>query len=221
MYQPPNKFILETDFNKILDNSNPTILTGALNSKNVLWNSTETNSKGTTLQKILDKINNTTALGPPTPTHFYLQGGLGDVLDIIIVKNLPNNIDLMSVHELNSDHISVTVDIQQSNAIRKVKTRQNTSSLKFKAILNNTNTNNNEMITIEDIDKEIEKKNTEIIQDIINASLKTETITYTNDKLPQHIKDLIKQKNKVAKEFAYTRNPTYRQDRNKLIQEIK
>ena len=74
--------------------------------------------------------------------------------------------------------------------------------------------------TEKDIDKYIETL-THTINDNIDTHVTKIKIKPEKIGLPQHIRDLIKEKHKIRKQYQDTRNPNHKRDYNRLNKQIK
>ena len=101
VYCRPGVKFNQEDFKRLLDSPHPTIIGGDLNAKHNNWNSRVTNTRGRALDLLSRKIGFTVA-GPTEPTHY--SGGLGDILDIFILKDVNVSFELETVVALSSDH---------------------------------------------------------------------------------------------------------------------
>jgi exonuclease III len=98
--RPGIKFAQE-DLNRLMDSPHPTIIGGDLNAKHDSWNARVTNTRGRALYSMSRKMGFTVA-GPTEPTHY--SNGLGDILDIFILKDINLSFELETVVALSSDH---------------------------------------------------------------------------------------------------------------------
>jgi hypothetical protein len=85
-------------------------MAGDLNAKHVDWNSRLNTSRGNLLHDYTDE-NSCLIFGPDTPTtNPYNTSATPDVLDIVIVKDLPFLVYLTSCSALSSDHFPVLIE---------------------------------------------------------------------------------------------------------------
>jgi hypothetical protein len=76
----------DADITELLSFRRKSILTGDLNAKHPFWNSRVSNPSGEKLLELLD-MNEFEISAPQCPTH-YSHAGNGDVLDIVVHKNI-------------------------------------------------------------------------------------------------------------------------------------
>jgi len=84
-------------------------MAGDLNANHVDWNSRLNTRRGKLLRDYADE-NSCLIFGPDTPkTNPYNSSTTPDVLDIVMVKDLPFPLYLTSCSALSSDHVSLTL----------------------------------------------------------------------------------------------------------------
>jgi hypothetical protein len=83
-------------------------LAGDLNAKHSSWNSAVSNTSGEKLLKFFDR-NDFEISAPQWPTH-YSPGGSGDVLDIVVHKNI-RLLNIIVSDILDSDHLPIIFHI--------------------------------------------------------------------------------------------------------------
>lgn len=146
-YKPPNDALNELDIIDLLDGRQPKIITGDLNCKNPIWNSTVENRDGTRLQEYVTNLGGI-VIGPEEPTYLPSARGLPQVLDIVIMKNITQDFALRTLNQGTSDHNPILLEIGTGNEnkypIRKNKTDWN----KFRNQVKNNITINQSIITM-------------------------------------------------------------------------
>jgi hypothetical protein len=108
VYKSPGRTWSDADIAELLSLSHKCILAGDLNTKHPPWNSTVSNSSGEKLLKLFDN-NDFEISAPQCPTH-YSPGGNGEVLDIVVHKNIRlSNVIVSDI--LDSDHLPIIFHI--------------------------------------------------------------------------------------------------------------
>jgi hypothetical protein len=104
VYKSPGRASSDADIIEPLSFRRKSILAGDLNAKHPFWNSIVSHPSGVKLLNLLH-INDFEISGPQCPTH-YSPTGNGDVLDIVVHKNVRLSEVIVS-DILDSDHIPV------------------------------------------------------------------------------------------------------------------
>jgi endonuclease/exonuclease/phosphatase family metal-dependent hydrolase len=108
VYRSPGRTWTDTDITELLSFRDKCILAGDLNSKHPSWNSVVSNPSGEKLLQLFDR-NDFEISAPQCPTH-YSHGGNGDVLDIVVHKNIRLSHVVVS-DILDSDHLPILFHI--------------------------------------------------------------------------------------------------------------
>lgn len=82
------------------------IIAGDLNSKHALWNAVTTNPSGRVLLRAVDR-HQVRVSAPDEPTHYPRNGNQPDVLDMCFTQRIPGFINNEVMHALSSDHLPV------------------------------------------------------------------------------------------------------------------
>lgn len=218
IYNTPNNKLTEAHFKKLLPAGTLTLVSGDLNSKNVNWGCRATNKNGETIFPLLNKYG-CTLFAPNEPTHYPKNPRHEpDILDITISNfQIPIAVDV--VHELSSDHLPVlnTVGIQHDQIENKTKI---TDWKLFYNLLKKSETPNTEMTNTEQIEDQIK-----VLTESMLGALK-EATTETKQEgsymlLPKNIKNLIKQRNWIRKQYQRTLDPNLKRELNALNRQIK
>ncbi|GLV34043.1 hypothetical protein CBL_05063 [Carabus blaptoides fortunei] len=85
VYNPPDKDILTSDLDNILDGSTTTIVAGDLNAKHKNWHCRVGNNRGRDLNHYVNN-HRLQVIGPAEYTHYPNNGNLPDILDIAIFQ---------------------------------------------------------------------------------------------------------------------------------------
>ena len=105
------------------------------------------------------------------------------------------------LHELSSDHNPVTIELgaQQVNEIEKVGLDYKKANWKaFRQRLNQEITINSKINTTEQIEKEVQQL-TNRIQNAVAETIPTKPLKAMQDEIPEHIKEMIRKRNKTRK----------------------
>jgi hypothetical protein len=108
VYKSPGRTWSDADIAELLNLRRKCILASDLNAKHPSWNSAVSNPSGEKLLKFFDR-NDFEISAPQCPTH-YSSGGSGDVLDIVVHKNIRlSNVIVSDI--LDSDHLPLIFNI--------------------------------------------------------------------------------------------------------------
>lgn len=220
-YQSPSKVLLEEDLDIFFKNNDSrTILGGDLNSKHQRWNCRVSNIRGKKLAKHSD--HHTYIIAAPTEhTHFTYQNS--DILDIFIMNNINDHYTITTDTALSSDHnpVFMTLNNWQNSIINTQQTR--ISWTQFSNQLKQINRPAPNITSTQELEREIQLI-TEEVQAAISNNTSTIIKTQPDNQLPQHIKNLIKEKNKLLKTARRTFFPPdyhrARQKTNQIREEI-
>lgn len=204
IYNPPNNKLTDLNVNKLFPAGKDIILAGDLNAKNSIWGCNYTNYNGKIIAKCLKNNAKLRVIAPTQPTHFPIQSYRPDILDIMMSNNsIPIAIDV--VNELSSDHLPLisVIGLQkevEDNLRKKINWEQ------VKELLSNNNENTTEIDSVDNVEERINKVSHEIINAVENSTT-LQTLKDGYVKLPQSIKQLIKQRNWIRKRFQKTQDP--------------
>ena len=121
VYCPPRHSLKAEHFEAFFRNLGPSFLAGGdFNSKNTLWGSRLTTTKGCELTKVI-QANNYSYLSTGSPTHWPTDAHkLPDLLDFFITSGISHTYaDIQSSYDLTLDHIPSIVTISTTIAIRR------------------------------------------------------------------------------------------------------
>jgi hypothetical protein len=108
VYKSPGRTWSDADIAELLSLRDKCILAGDLNAKHLSWNSTVSKPSGEKLLKLFDN-NDFEISAPQCPTHYSPRGN-GDVLDIVVHKNIRlSNVIVSDI--LDSDHLPIIFNI--------------------------------------------------------------------------------------------------------------
>ncbi|GFS49294.1 putative RNA-directed DNA polymerase from transposon X-element [Trichonephila clavipes] len=169
--------------------------------------------------KILDILDIEIAF-PDTSTRFGHNSS--NTLDFTLINNFQYPYTILSIPELSSDHNPVILNFSFNSNIHKDNTRAVTTCWsKFSEYINNN-------IHISDFEKitnpDIFKYKINLFTEAVRSAYKHAFQPITNKNhtcTPQHIQNLIRQKNKARKTFQNTLNPIHKTNYNRLQKMIK
>lgn len=214
-YCSPNSTLDPNDVRLFFPDRSATIMAGDLNAKHPDWNSKSRNTRGQHLKQMADQ-NNIVVIGPEDPTHIHSANNTTDVLDIALLKNVPFEHDTYTVLDMSSDHLPVILKIgtgTESDTYTKTNTNWNyLKTLKIPKVP-----------IIRTVD-ELEQATTEL-ENHLMQNLKTATTATTKQqkppKLPQNLRDLIKEKQKAKKVYHRTLSPEHKTALNAATNRLK
>jgi endonuclease/exonuclease/phosphatase family metal-dependent hydrolase len=109
-YLSPSHSLIGADLTACFGGALPFLTAGDLNAKHVDWNFRLNKRRGKLLRDYVDE-NSCLIFGPGSPTtNPYNSSAIPNVLDIVIVKELPFPVYLTSCSALSSDHLPVLID---------------------------------------------------------------------------------------------------------------
>lgn len=111
VYVPPNRQLIPSELDSLLEENVPTIIAGDMNAKHGSWHSLQSNHKGNVLAKYAS-TNSIVVDAPDTPTiHHSHSNRIPDVIDIVILKETKHLHSLKVLNELTSDHDPVLLTL--------------------------------------------------------------------------------------------------------------
>jgi len=109
-YLSHSRPLIGADLSTCFGGGLPVLMAGDLNAKHVDWNSRLNTRRGKLLRDYADE-NSCLIFGPDTPTtNPYNSSATPDVLDIVMVKELPFPVYLTSCSALSSHHLPVLIE---------------------------------------------------------------------------------------------------------------
>lgn len=221
-YQRPNTNFLREDLENLFD-GNMIILAGDLNAKNTMWDCHRTNQTGRQLEQYCND-NNLTIYHPEEYTRLPSQNNQEpSIIDIVITKGTTIN-NIKTYHELPSDHNPVVFTIKQDIETEPPRRRRHRDYKKanwegFRTEINQELKINRDLNSTNQIINEIEQVTT-IIQNAINNNIPHAPDTREDD-TPADIKNLIKERNRIRRQFQRGRNQDDADRMTQLNAEIK
>ncbi|GFR08033.1 RNA-directed DNA polymerase from mobile element jockey, partial [Trichonephila clavata] len=219
-YRPPRKPLLPQDLHQLFRNQNYVLVAGDLNAKHVSWSpNTQQNVAGHVIRRFCDSTGFPLS-APLEPTHFHKSLN-NTVIDMAISKGMTIT-EVSSIPELSSDHNPVLFEVSLDNFTSPaLSTYAFPNWSKFQTILTNTLPGNPKISNTDDIDNAIQNFNSTFKNAFNNSSI-FKTINKPISCIPSVIRDKIKIKNRLRKDWQDTKYPPpYKTQLNKLQKEIK
>lgn len=225
VYCPPkhnNTKILYLDFLKSLGNR--FIAGGDFNSKNTIWGSRITLTKGKNLLEAIREHNcKFISTGEPTywPTNINKKP---DLIDFFITKNVQHeNLKTESCFDLSSDHSPVVLKFQGSLLLEKLSKNiynKKTDWDCFREIMDMNLETNISLKNEKEVDSSIAYLNDTILFAATNSTplIKQKISNYS---ISPFIKETIKTKRKLRKQWQTTRAPQIKTKLNQITRELK
>ncbi|GFW81553.1 probable RNA-directed DNA polymerase from transposon X-element [Trichonephila clavipes] len=221
IYIPPSSDnrLFTLDIENLIQINSSCVIFGDFNATHNAWNCSNNSIRGNQLQNFTDTLDIEIAF-PDTPTRFGHNSA--NTLDFALINNFQYPYTILSIPELLSDHNPVILNFSFNSNIHKDNTRAVTTCwTKFSEYIKNN-------IHISDFEK---ITNPNILENKINLFTVAVRSAYehasrpiTNKNhayTPQHIQNLIRQKNKARKTFQNTLNPIHKTNYNRLQKIIK
>ncbi|CAB0035222.1 unnamed protein product [Trichogramma brassicae] len=159
---------------------------------------------------------NTIALRFPQasrPTGHRIQKKRPDLIDFAVAKGIKHKFRACSSLDLTSDHSPVTIVID-TPLKSTLRTKQKTNWTKFKEIVQKKVHCNMPLRTAENLERSVEEFNT-ILRLAVTEATTTTAVTLNHSPLPNIIKEKIKEKRKLRKEWQNSRNIVTKRKLNK------
>ncbi|KAK9871680.1 hypothetical protein WA026_014127 [Henosepilachna vigintioctopunctata] len=218
MYNPPNRRLLESDLDTILSNNIATIAAGDLNAKHQSRNSRRANPSGNILRAFTDDRDLVVA-GPPEPTHHSVQG-LGDVLDIAILKEVTLPYRITSVSDLTSDLNPVLLFLGADPDGEYETQMKTTCWAAFKDHINETLPPLPPLRTRDQLKFAIEAFEEAIIRSIESCSHEQRKPLYHTNP-PEKVREIIRNRNRARRRHQRTWDSDHLRDYRRLAAEAK
>ncbi|GFR27912.1 putative RNA-directed DNA polymerase from transposon X-element, partial [Trichonephila clavata] len=218
-YRPPRSKICEQDLQKFFRNRDCCLVIGDLNAKNKYWNPhPRVNQAGTVIYNYCNKMG-ISIHAPTEPTRFDAHG-VNNTLDIALAKGL-HTIAATSISELTSDHNPDNFDISLNNYNSpSISTCSFPNWTKFQTVLTESISGNPVIANEDDIENSITNLNNKI-QEAIHATCTYKAIHHPVSIIPSQLREKIKQKNRLRKEWQQTKYPPLKTQVNRIQREIK
>lgn len=220
VYSPPKRQLITSELDSLLSENVPTIIAGDLNAKHGSWNSQYDNKKGRDLAKYA--LSNSIAIDAPDLPTLQPPNGRPDVIDIIILKDTSHVHSLKVLHDLASDHspILLTLTGGSNPLIPHNPTRKKIKWPKLIELLNSAT-----IVPTSIPDEESLNTATSTLINSIKSCINEASVDIPNDTsrhgIPEEIKDLIREKNLIRKEWQKSCNPIVKMHYNRLSREVR
>lgn len=219
VYKAPDRILMPRELDTLLEGNEAVVIAGDLNSKHPTWNSRTTTRNGRRLHDYAENHRDIIIDGPVDPTHYPGNGYRPDVLDIAILKDVTFQHQLTSLPELDSDHNPVLLHLGQLRNDH-TETINSVSWPAFTDHLQDSMGRIDLIHTTEDLEDAVGRL-TSRIQSSIRFATNTKPAPDRRDRLPDHIKDLIRTKNRARRLAQRTMNPAHRAENNRLAAEVR
>ncbi|GFV16587.1 probable RNA-directed DNA polymerase from transposon X-element [Trichonephila clavipes] len=218
-YRSPRKPILIQDLHQLFRNQDYVLVAGDLNAKHASWSPiAQQNVAGHTIRRFCDSTGYSLN-APLEPTHFH-KNLRNTVIDLAICKGMTIT-DVTSIPELSSDHNPVLFEVCLDNfTAPALSTYAFPNWKKFQEILTNSLPGNPIINSTNDIETAINNFNFSLKNAYNNRSI-FKSINKPLNTIPSIIRDKIKLKNRIRKDWQDTKYPPYKTQLNKLQKEIK
>lgn len=203
VYNSPSRKFSTNCLRFLFSRKNKVIVLGDLNAKHEEWNCNCRNTNGNRLFSFLEANDDVILNIPNGHTHFPDNGKAPSTIDLILTKNINLNSIPDASCQLGSDHNPVIFSVNYSserNPTKLVYDYSNADWAKFRTILDSKITINNKIETASDIEREIEKF-TKALKYARDKTISKKPRAEVAEKLPAHIIDLIKFRNKIRKRW--------------------
>ncbi|GFQ71183.1 RNA-directed DNA polymerase from mobile element jockey [Trichonephila clavata] len=213
-YRPPRKPLLPQDLHQLFRNQDYVLVAGDLNAKHAFWSPyAQQNVAGHTIRRFCDSTGFSLS-APLEPTHFH-KSLRNTVIDLAISKGMTIT-EVSSIPELSSDHNPVLFEVSLDNFTSPaLSTYAFPNWSKFQTILTSTLPGNPKISNTDDIDNSIQNFNT-TFKNAFNNSSTFKSINKPLSCIPSVIRDKIKIKNRLRKDWQDTKYPPYKTQLNKL-----
>lgn len=219
VYRSPKRLLHVEDIRALLRLRGKVFIAGDLNSKHAAWNSRTTTISGRRLLHVLEQ-EDAHACGPDEPTH-YPSHGNPDVLDIAITKGLNQFMTADVKHALNSNHLPVIFRLAVDPTMQE--TRINIRKTHWPRYRQQIIPSLEPHPNVQDVDVNVAVGE---FNDVVTAALLSATppprgTLRSRPGLPMDILDLIRVRNRLAKEWRLTRDPALKRRVNQMRRDIK
>ncbi|KAL4092296.1 hypothetical protein QTP88_026821 [Uroleucon formosanum] len=228
IYSPPRHNLTIENLTDFFDSTaNNFIIGGDYNAKHQSWGCRVTNPRGNLLYNI-SNMKKYKILAPPGPTYWPTSvRKKPDILDIFVTK-IPSNLyySINNILDLNSDHLSVILNIDATPQIRTVSPKLftvTTDRLKFHNIIAEEINLKISLKSAHEIDDAVNNLTT-LIQSTASKSNPQNTTNNSVHKYPfvsEQVRSLIVEKRRARARYQITRLPSHKSAYNKLANSLK
>ena len=214
VYKPPSAPLDTAQLDTLLHSGLPVIIAGDLNAKHPLWHSRTTNKAGRALEAHAVRVG-ADVIGPNRPTRHNVATGTGDVLDIAIIKDVTATVDLWPLHELDSDHLPVLIQLNDSSVPAAPPRRSAVDWEAYSAEVEATITVAPPLHDAAALDAAVISL-TGCLRAAIDGAARPLRHRPDTTMLPQHIRANIREKNRARKRWQQFNDPEDRATMNRL-----
>jgi endonuclease/exonuclease/phosphatase family metal-dependent hydrolase len=223
VYLSPTRPLIVSDLAACLGGGLPVLMAGDLNAKHVDWNSRLITTRGRLLRAYADK-NSCLIHGPNTPTTVpYNPSSPPDVLDIAITRGLHSPVFMTTCSALSSDHLPVLIDTQCRSTFLNPPDRpdfRTTDWATFQASLENGLPSTPDFLNEVAIVSCVTELSSAISKALTESTPKSRPRADPRPPLPAHIKDEIRLKNRLRRQWQITRDPALKAEANRLQRSV-
>ncbi|GIY71197.1 RNA-directed DNA polymerase from mobile element jockey [Caerostris darwini] len=213
------QFTTTTCLKKLIE-ANKNIIAGDFNAQHTDWNSQRNSTRGIVLNKFLKTRKDIKILAPHTHTHISTQARYGNsIIDFALLRNIPCNISIEVINELNSDHLLVIVTLQLHSNFATSTQRKITNWHNYNFTLQHTLLPLTVINSTEDAEHALEKF-TNAISDALDKTSRPH-FGQPAKKLPANIRTIITNRNLVRKAWLRSKDPALKDSIKKLTNIIK
>lgn len=214
-YRPPNSLYRLTDVNSIFASGVPTLLAADLNAKHPDWGSRVINPAGRRLQEHAEN-SGINIIGPDSPTHIPTNAlHAADVLDIVLVKNLPFLTQVEVLYDLDTNHLPLLITLALTadcTIPRPAGMRVDWESFARQL----TDIEVGPLSSPDEVEQEATRLTAKIMEAKEAASKPiAQRRSYLRQELPPNIKRELKRKRQLRREWARSRCPRIKWDLDK------
>lgn len=224
IYCPPRHTPLESDFTDLFNHlGHHWILGGDFNAKHPAWGSRLQSPRGKVLHKAITRVNGN-PITPGNPTYWPSDfNKIPDIIDFFVCKGVPiNNIISDTVTDLGSDHIPVTLTLNNLPVLRPTPRPLANNSTNWDEYRNSIDQQINLSIRIvspEDLDQCAEQFTSILQQSCENSTVYRDLIPSPTVDYPKFIMELIKRRRRARKKWQRNRTIENKQTFNRLCRE--
>ena len=208
IYNPPNCTIDSKTLTEILSSNRRVVIAGDYNARHQLWNCLRKNKNGRIIYELVTE-KKATLMTPPGPTFLPSNKKQAPSTIDFLLTNCPQIISSPRTKvEGPSDHLPVYFEIGTTVGLTSPDPRFDYAASNWKLFRNTINQNipttKPPLSTEKDIDRAVDTL-TNTIRDAMNEAIPRRKPVSPNPKLPQHLEELIRLKNKTRSSWQQYR----------------
>ena len=190
------------------------IVAGDFNAKHQAWGCPASNSRGFAVKKWADE-NYFDVVSPGSPTRF------NNVIDFAITSNIPYTYHMEVTNELPSDHLPILYTLELNHFSLQFPAKLKTDWEKFKNLLNRNSPPRLNLAdwTMDTADAEVAQLES-ILRETYSASSRPRSSKANYYKLPPGIQDMIRNRNRLRKDWQASRDPELKRELNFLKAQV-